>query len=1565
MIKIIDNNIFSKNQRKEGLLNIEFLKKLFSFSYLIENEIENTNIPFINIMKNFLISCKKNLEPKSLREIVNKLCSKIFEKGNIYIIYYLMNIIFELNLSRQINDDETILIILSSIINYGNKNIEFNKKTTLLLLQIYFDLYIFTKEEIDINQFYDNVKKSLIFDALIEYGKRYLTKKNNKEFSDDVKIEEESINKILFLNSELHLDLFNNSFERLEEEKEYYKINNFLLLLSKSVDTILFNKIFHENYEPCSSFYSSFLLYELEKNENKVLKSIYELSNTILFYHSSPFIFKFLKKVQTKNISLTTKILNEIIIILKNYKKQNHEIKEKKVITLFNRNCNIIHSLILTEYVIKGYEKNFGKDEEIIKTIVFNLSELLIKRGLIYSPWLFSTFSINNDVIKKPICEIIIDIFFYIYPIFLSNENKNNVIKEIEKICYPLSKDNNCLFYIIDYTKTTSIIKHNSPIQDIKLFNKIKKFNKYLGKYFPNKYFEKGEEDLFEHFNYCQYFLGKFIIQDQLYSIKLLEQENTFLYKICEKILKDINKLITDQSIYIPNDTEFELYNMIKKITGDNRNIEHFCDLKKKIEENLNTYGKLQIITKKEIYAYRCIEQELNNNNEEDISTKHFISNSNNNSYKYSSSSLLNNQNKTSSSSLSNIPNKEKINQNELINDNNNNNNYISENINKIKYDHCNKQYILYYPKRELLCISFSIEFKDIFFYNEKFNKMKMYYNSHFETEKESKIFNYPSKLKNFSYKGIPPLFLTQDMEFFDDIFFPISNSYFENYKNTIKEKKINFVKKELIFDKNIFFYCELISRERCYNGILYIGDSFFIFKSYENNEIKEENKDLYYCSQFYYSKEKPNKQKNILIFYDEIKEIINKRTLLLKMGIEIYLKNGKTYLFNFFLEEKFEEFEKKIQKSKIKICKKEIKKYQDKWKKGEISTYYYIIKLNQFSSRTYNDPTQYPIFPWLLNNYKDINLFFEHPNLSYEDKIRIFKYPISLQIEDLRIKAMQKFEDQDNIDYLVHLGTHYSTSSYIFYYLMRQNPFMKDLIKLQGYRQENSNRMFYSISHTLNTVIEGIDSREIIPELFSKIEYLINLNCFDFGKKYDKKQVDDVDMNSIYPNNKSNLNSYIKFIIQHYLLINGNKVLNINNSICNWIDNIFGVNQYPEKAKESCNIFSRFTYEKNSVEILKFEKKLLDKNSDNDIKKNMRCELKNNIEFIINFGICPSQILFENSPNRIEKKYNDNIYFDEDIKFDDLINLKIYNKKLFYIIKNGEKLYLNNILFKNTFQLFSYTEDKRTIYSKNLSYSYTYLKEKQLLITCRHIDNCIKIYEFKDNNLKNFENYENEKIKYFYNEFISSIQKIRKTNSILLGTKSGKLIKYNIEKDKIEFKIQAHENMINIIEINYILKIIITSGDDNYIYIRKLYDFELLTVIKINNNYSVKTIKITKMNLIYCLCSYENLTNKYDEDFGIKSKIFGYTVTGIQFASYSSKDLLGNDFYFTDNLNIIVNKYNTNILLILNSYDLSLKEAYLIENFDSNAFLYNCDNKILYYKDIKNKINSIKQVFD
>ena len=48
----------------------------------------------------------------------------------------------------------------------------------------------------------------------------------------------------------------------------------------------------------------------------------------------------------------------------------------------------------------------------------------------------------------------------------------------------------------------------------------------------------------------------------------------------------------------------------------------------------------------------------------------------------------------------------------------------------------------------------------------------------------------------------------------------------------------------------------------------------------------------------------------------------------------------------------------------------------------------------------------------------------------------------------------------------------------------------------------------------------------------------------------------------------------------------------------------------------------------------------------------------------------------------------------------------------------------------------------------------------------------------------------------------------------------------------KKEIYIQGHHGKINTIEIDIRLGVVITSGDDNYIFIRKLYDFELLLSI-------------------------------------------------------------------------------------------------------------------------------------
>lgn len=50
-----------------------------------------------------------------------------------------------------------------------------------------------------------------------------------------------------------------------------------------------------------------------------------------------------------------------------------------------------------------------------------------------------------------------------------------------------------------------------------------------------------------------------------------------------------------------------------------------------------------------------------------------------------------------------------------------------------------------------------------------------------------------------------------------------------------------------------------------------------------------------------------------------------------------------------------------------------EFKKAQflQKWQAGEMSNQEFLLLANKYSGRTFNDLTQYPIFPWVLSKYK------------------------------------------------------------------------------------------------------------------------------------------------------------------------------------------------------------------------------------------------------------------------------------------------------------------------------------------------------------------------------------------------------------------------------------------------------------------------------------------------------------------------------------------------------------------------------------------------------------------
>ena len=95
---------------------------------------------------------------------------------------------------------------------------------------------------------------------------------------------------------------------------------------------------------------------------------------------------------------------------------------------------------------------------------------------------------------------------------------------------------------------------------------------------------------------------------------------------------------------------------------------------------------------------------------------------------------------------------------------------------------------------------------------------------------------------------------------------------------------------------------------------------------------------------------------------------------------------------------------------------------------------------------------------------------------------------------------------------------------------------------------------------------------------------------------------------------------------------------------------------------------------------------------------------------------------------------------------------------------------------------------------------------------------------------------------------------------------------------------------------------------------IKKLYNLELLTPIKINKKYIITMAKVSNVNFLYIMC-FDKIKKK--------SLIFGYTLTGIKFAKSREGYYCNIDFTHSGN---IVSLLNCNEICILNGYNLERK---------------------------------------
>ncbi|KAF9879515.1 beige beach domain-containing protein [Colletotrichum karsti] len=239
------------------------------------------------------------------------------------------------------------------------------------------------------------------------------------------------------------------------------------------------------------------------------------------------------------------------------------------------------------------------------------------------------------------------------------------------------------------------------------------------------------------------------------------------------------------------------------------------------------------------------------------------------------------------------------------------------------------------------------------------------------------------------------------------------------------------------------------------------------------------------------------------------------------------------------------------------------------KWQKGEMSNFHYLMLVNTMAGRTFNDLTQYPVFPWVLADYTS-----EELNLSDPATFRDLSKPMGAQTSGRVGGFRESYEALAEIgETPFHYGTHYSSAMIVSSYLIRLPPFVQSYILLQGGSFDHADRLFQSIPHAWQSAScdNKADVRELIPEFFCLPEFLTNINQYNFGNR----ESTGAKVNNVVLPPWAKGDPKI-FIAKHREALESPYV---SQRLHNWIDLVFGHKQRGDAAVDNLNVFHHLSY--------------------------------------------------------------------------------------------------------------------------------------------------------------------------------------------------------------------------------------------------------------------------------------------------------------------------------------------------------------------------------------------------
>jgi hypothetical protein len=279
-------------------------------------------------------------------------------------------------------------------------------------------------------------------------------------------------------------------------------------------------------------------------------------------------------------------------------------------------------------------------------------------------------------------------------------------------------------------------------------------------------------------------------------------------------------------------------------------------------------------------------------------------------------------------------------------------------------------------------------------------------------------------------------------------------------------------------------------------------------------------------------------------------------------------------------------------------------------WQSGEMSNFHYLMLLNTMAGRTFNDLTQYPVFPWVLADYTSEELDLRDPKT-----FRDLSKPMGCQTPGTDVQARERYQALKEIGVdpgPYHFSTHYSSATTVSSYLIRLQPFVQAYVAVQGGKFDVADRMFGSIKGAWEGAsgINAQDVRELTPEFFYLPDFLVNKNNYAFGTTASGHELNHV---QLPPWAKG---SPEIFIAKHREALESPIV---SMHLHRWIDLIFGYKQTGQSAVDSLNLFHPYSYA---------GARNLDEVEDADTRKSMA-------NIIHSFGQTPMQIFTKPHPSR------------------------------------------------------------------------------------------------------------------------------------------------------------------------------------------------------------------------------------------------------------------------------------------------------------------------------------------